>query len=83
MPHASHVVHSALTRALDLPGTHAFDSEAVLADLPGASSLALARAMALLEEELRVDLYEESLAHIRTVGDLTTAVAGKLGSTGG
>ncbi|WP_434444156.1 acyl carrier protein [Lentzea sp. E54] len=72
------VVRAALAEALEVdPADFPSSAEEELTALPGVTSLALVRALARIEDELGVDLYEVTY-EVRTVSDLCAIVQAKV-----
>lgn len=68
-------VSTTLAQALEFDITqYPLTADDLLADLPGASSLALVRAVALLERELGLALDNDALLDVRTLGDVCELV---------
>ncbi|GAA0362410.1 acyl carrier protein [Actinoallomurus spadix] len=76
-------VRDSLCSALGLDSdTHVITPESELLELPGAASIAMVRALVDIEDRLGVELDDEAIFRVRTVGDVCAVVAGKLKGAG-
>ena len=69
------LVRESLVKALELDaGTAGPDAATPLLDIPNMTSLGMMRTLALIEMRLDIELDDDELVTVRTVGELTEAV---------